>query len=86
MSGNSLQDTGASVADFSTLKVAGALEKPCLGQPFQLGMLYDCRSNALIPGVTLWGSEALSVAISEQPFKTFDLRVIAEDNLGEKFF
>ena len=31
------------------------LEMPCLGRPFQLGTLYDCRSDSLIPGVTLWG-------------------------------
>ena len=85
MSGSSLQATKASVADFSTFKVAGALEKPCLGQPFQLGMLYDCRSDALIPGVTLWGSEALNTALSKKPFETSDFEIIAEDSLSEKF-
>ena len=84
MSANSPQATRASVADFSTFKVAGALEKPCLGQPFQLGMLYDCRSDALIPGVTLWGSEALNTALSKKPFETSDFEIIAEDSLSEK--
>ena len=87
MSGNSLQATQseASVADFSALEVAGTLKMPCLGRPFQLGMLYDCRSDALIPDVTLWGSKAISIALSEEPFEKFDLRVIAEDSLREKF-
>ncbi|XP_016115442.1 uncharacterized protein [Sinocyclocheilus grahami] len=30
----------------------GIIELACLGRPFQLGMLYDCRSDALIPGNT----------------------------------
>ena len=66
------------------MKVAGVLEKPCLGQPFQLGMLYDCCSDALIPGVTLWGSEALSSAVSKKPFETSDFKVVTEDSLREK--
>ena len=73
-------------SDSLTVKVAGALEKPCLGQPFQLGMLYDCRSDSLIPGVTLWGSEALSSAVSKKPFETSDFEVVTEDSLREKMF
>ena len=84
MSGNSLQGTGASVADFSMFRVAGELERPCLGQPFQPGMLYDCRSDALIPGVTLWGSEALNTALFKRQFETSDFEIIAEDSLNEK--
>ena len=68
----------------SAVKNTGALEKPCLGQPFQLGMLYDCRSDRLIPGVTLWGSEALGKAVTQKPSETSDFEVIAEDSLKEK--
>lgn len=34
-----------------------ALEVPCFGQSFQLGMLYDCRSHRLVQGPTLWESD-----------------------------
>lgn len=27
-----------------------AIEMPALGRPFQLGMLYDCRTDSIIPG------------------------------------
>ncbi|XP_071807014.1 uncharacterized protein [Asterias amurensis] len=30
------------------------LELPALGRPMQLGMLYDCRSDTPLPGITLW--------------------------------
>lgn len=29
---------------------ANVIETAALGRPFQLGMLYDCRKDALIPG------------------------------------
>lgn len=73
-------------SDSLTVTVVGALEKPCLGQPFQLGMLYDCRSDSLIPEVTLWGSEAISSAVSKKPFDTSDFEVITKDSLSEKMF
>lgn len=30
------------------------IETAALGRPFQLGMLYDCRSDMLIPGITIF--------------------------------
>uniref|UniRef100_A0A8C4T723 Stonustoxin subunit alpha-like n=1 Tax=Erpetoichthys calabaricus TaxID=27687 RepID=A0A8C4T723_ERPCA len=35
-----------------------------LGRPFQLGMLSDCRSDQLVPGVTLWSKSDLEKDIS----------------------
>ena len=61
----------------------GLLEMPCLGRPFQLGTLYDCRNDGLIPGVTLWGPDTLGTAISK-PMETSDFEVITEDSLSEK--
>ena len=78
--------SGASTDDCPSVKDADTLEKPCLGRPFQLGMLYDCRKDSLIPGVTLWGSEALSKAVFTKPLETSDFEVITEDNLKEKTF
>ena len=61
----------------------GLLEMPCLGRPFQLGTLYDCRNDSLIPGVTLWGPDTLGTAISK-PMETSDFEVISEDSLNAK--
>ena len=47
-------------------------------------MLYDCRTDSLIPGVTLWGSEALGNAMSKTPLETSDFEVVAEDTLSKK--
>ena len=76
----------AATDNFPSVKDADTLEKPCLGRPFQLGMLYDCRKDSLIPGVTLWGSEALSKAVFTKPLETSDFEVITEDSLKEKTF
>ena len=59
---------------------------PCLGIPFQLGMLYDCRNDRIVPGVTLWDEKLLKAALSEslQPSASFE--VSAEDNLSKKMF
>ena len=37
----------------------GILIMPTLGRPFQLGMLYDVRSDKILPGVTLWDPDDL---------------------------
>ncbi|XP_071803411.1 uncharacterized protein [Asterias amurensis] len=37
-----------------TAEISRTLELPALGRPMQLGMLYDCRSDTPIPGITLW--------------------------------
>ncbi|KAL9950870.1 hypothetical protein ACROYT_G043440 [Oculina patagonica] len=38
---------------FKTMSEDKVLEVPCFGQPFQLGMLYDCRDHHLLPEPTL---------------------------------
>ena len=61
-----------------------AQEKACLGRPFRLGMLYDCRRDSLVPGITLWKSETLNKALDQKSQETSDFEVIAEDSLNEK--
>ncbi|KAG8147869.1 hypothetical protein E2320_000009 [Naja naja] len=60
------------------------LRTPALGRPFQLGMLYDCRKDNLIPGVTLWNYKSLQedLTIKAQP-KT-ESEIIASDSLDDK--
>ncbi|KAG8147267.1 hypothetical protein E2320_000035 [Naja naja] len=36
-----------------------AIEIPALGHPFQLGMLYDCRKDALIPATKIIASDSI---------------------------
>ena len=61
------------------------LEMPCLGRPFQLGTLYDCRNDSLIPGVTLWGPETLRTALHAN-MEGSDFEVITSDSLSKKTF
>ena len=60
------------------------LQLPCLGSPFKLGMLYDCRTNTLIQGMTLWGSETLNKTSSVIEHKTSRFDVTSEDSFNQK--
>ncbi|KAF7234667.1 Verrucotoxin subunit beta [Varanus komodoensis] len=60
------------------------VELPALGRPFQLGMLYDCRSDALIPGITLWDLQALQKDLSIRPQPKTESEVIASDSIDDK--
>ena len=62
------------------------LEMPCLGRPFHLGMLYDCRSDRLIMGMTLWNEEVLKKSTTSWPQTASDFEVIAEDSIEDKVF
>ena len=65
---------------------SATLELPCLGLPFQLGMLYDCRRDALVPGITLWDEKQLNIASSEKPQPSSNFEIIAEDSIKDKMF
>ncbi|ROJ36313.1 Stonustoxin subunit alpha [Anabarilius grahami] len=60
------------------------IELACLGQPFQLGMLYDCRRDLLIPGITLWDAEMLQKNINVRPQPNTDFKIIASDSSEDK--
>ncbi|KAM6985792.1 stonustoxin subunit alpha-like [Aplochiton taeniatus] len=66
------------MADTETMELA------CLGRPFQLGMLYDCRSDKLIPGITLWDSEILKQNINVSPQPNTDFKIITSDSSEDK--
>ncbi|XP_058872096.1 LOW QUALITY PROTEIN: neoverrucotoxin subunit beta-like [Acipenser ruthenus] len=61
-----------------------SIELATLGRPFQLGMLYDCRSDSLVPGVTLWNLEELQKDIDVRPKPYTDFQIIASDSLEDK--
>ena len=61
-----------------------ALQMPSLGRPFDLGMLYDCRNDRLLPGVTLWNHNTLKSSLDCRPQESSQFSVIAEDSLESK--
>ncbi|XP_056325516.1 uncharacterized protein LOC130238500 [Danio aesculapii] len=60
------------------------IELASLGRPFQLGMLYDCRRDVLIPGITLWDAEMLQKNINVRPQPNTDFKIIASDSSEDK--
>uniref|UniRef100_A0A673ZBN9 Uncharacterized LOC115153863 n=1 Tax=Salmo trutta TaxID=8032 RepID=A0A673ZBN9_SALTR len=60
------------------------IELAALGRPFQLGMLYDCRRDVLIPGITLWDSEMLQKHINVRPQPITDFKIIISDSSEDK--
>ncbi|XP_048030515.1 uncharacterized protein LOC125257817 isoform X3 [Megalobrama amblycephala] len=61
-----------------------SIETAALGRPFQLGMLYDCRRDALVPGIRLWSKEQLQQNIITKPQINTDFTVTASDSFEEK--
>ncbi|XP_078422177.1 uncharacterized protein LOC144695155 [Cetorhinus maximus] len=47
-------------------------------------MLYDCRSDSLIPGVTLWDIKALRNDLDVRPQPNTELQLIASDSIEKK--
>ncbi|KAI2667889.1 Stonustoxin subunit alpha [Labeo rohita] len=66
------------MSDSETIQMA------CLGRPFQLGMLYDCRRDLLIPGITLWDAKMLQNNIDVRHQPNTDFKVIASDSSEDK--
>ncbi|KAK1155441.1 neoverrucotoxin subunit alpha-like [Acipenser oxyrinchus oxyrinchus] len=60
------------------------LEMAALGRPFQLGMLYDCRKDRLIPGITLWNPEELQDSINKENQPITEFSVTTSDSIEEK--
>ncbi|RXN13888.1 PHLOEM PROTEIN 2-LIKE A3 [Labeo rohita] len=61
-----------------------SIETAALGRPFQLGMLYDCRRDALVPGIRLWSKEQLQQNISTKPQINTVFTVTASDSTEDK--
>ncbi|KAG8147838.1 putative Neoverrucotoxin subunit beta protein, partial [Naja naja] len=60
------------------------IETPALGCPFQLGMLYDCRKDALILGVTLWDYSSLQKDLTIKPQPKTATEIIASNTIDDK--
>ncbi|RXN13369.1 stonustoxin subunit beta-like protein [Labeo rohita] len=61
-----------------------SIETAALGRPFQLGMLYDCRRDALVPGIRLWSKEQLQQNINTKPQINTVFAVTASDSAEDK--
>ena len=55
-----------------------------LGRPFDLGMLYDRRSERLISGRTLWSPDHLSKAVSKITQPYINTEVLTQDTIDDK--
>uniref|UniRef100_A0A8C1QMK1 Uncharacterized protein n=1 Tax=Cyprinus carpio TaxID=7962 RepID=A0A8C1QMK1_CYPCA len=59
-------------------------EVAALGRPLYPGMLYDCRKDSFIPGVTLWNKKSLSEDLDTRPQLLTDLKFSSSDSLSSK--
>ncbi|KAL2079248.1 hypothetical protein ACEWY4_024992 [Coilia grayii] len=60
------------------------IETAALGRPFGLGMLYDCRKDTLIPGITLWDHSELQKNTVERKQEHSEFNVTTSDSIDEK--
>uniref|UniRef100_A0A673GW99 Uncharacterized protein n=1 Tax=Sinocyclocheilus rhinocerous TaxID=307959 RepID=A0A673GW99_9TELE len=60
------------------------IEVAALGRPLSLGMLYDCREDSFIPGVTLWDKKSLSKDLDSHPQPLTDVKFSSSDSLSSK--
>ncbi|XP_029931001.1 stonustoxin subunit alpha-like [Myripristis murdjan] len=60
------------------------IELAALGRPFSLGMLYDCRRDLLVPGMTLWDRDALEKGIRERPQPNSEFEIVASESIEDK--
>ncbi|XP_053553203.1 uncharacterized protein LOC128644712, partial [Bombina bombina] len=70
------------IMDLSASKTT--IEMPALGLPFSLGMLYDCRDEELIPGITLWNHEALREDVASKSQEQTSFEIITSDTVSDK--
>ncbi|ROL42361.1 Neoverrucotoxin subunit beta [Anabarilius grahami] len=60
------------------------IEVAALGRPLFPGMLYDCRKDTFIPGVTLWDKKSLSEDLDSRRQLMTDLKFSSSDSLSSK--
>ncbi|XP_049455469.1 uncharacterized protein LOC125902864 isoform X1 [Epinephelus fuscoguttatus] len=65
-------------------EASGTMEVAALGRPFSLGMLYDCRKDSLVPGMTLWDRDDLRNHIGERPQSYNDFEIVASESIADK--
>uniref|UniRef100_A0A3B4WFT6 Stonustoxin-like helical domain-containing protein n=1 Tax=Seriola lalandi dorsalis TaxID=1841481 RepID=A0A3B4WFT6_SERLL len=69
---------------YLTLQAFRTMEVAALGRPFCLGMLYDCRSDSLVSGMTLWDLNDLKQNIRERPQNYNDFEIDSSVSIESK--
>ncbi|RXN19682.1 neoverrucotoxin subunit beta-like protein [Labeo rohita] len=64
--------------------MAETIEMAALGRPLFPGMLYDCRKDSFIPGVTLWNKKSLSENLDSRPQTKTNVKFSSSDSLSSK--
>ncbi|XP_034534583.1 uncharacterized protein LOC117809022 [Notolabrus celidotus] len=62
----------------------GTIEVAALGRPFRLGMLYDCRKDSLVPGMTFWDYDDLKKHIDERQQNYNNFEIVASESIEDK--
>ncbi|XP_067282442.1 uncharacterized protein [Pseudorasbora parva] len=60
------------------------IKTAALGRSFELGMLYDCRKDSLVPGIRPWTIEEPNPFISSRPQINTRFQVTASDSIQDK--
>ncbi|TKS79293.1 Neoverrucotoxin subunit alpha [Collichthys lucidus] len=60
------------------------MEVTALGRPFSVGMLYDCRKDSLVPGMTLWDHDDLKKHVRERPQNYNGFEIVASESIEGK--
>ncbi|XP_067312411.1 cytolytic toxin-alpha-like isoform X2 [Pseudorasbora parva] len=60
------------------------IEVAALGRPLFPGMLYDCRTDTFIPGVTLWDKKSLREDLDTRPQHKTDFDFSSSDSFSSK--
>ncbi|MCJ8736337.1 hypothetical protein PDJAM_G00258630 [Pangasius djambal] len=60
------------------------IEVAALGRPLFPGMLYDCRKDSFIPGVTLWDKKSLSENLDSRLQPKTDVKFSSSDSFSSK--
>ncbi|XP_054655432.1 stonustoxin subunit alpha-like [Dunckerocampus dactyliophorus] len=60
------------------------MEVSSLGRPFTLGMLYDARKDAILPGYILWDEETIQKNTVENSHRSSNFTVTASDSIESR--
>ncbi|XP_040911620.1 uncharacterized protein LOC121193414 [Toxotes jaculatrix] len=60
------------------------MEVAALGRPFSLGMLYDCRQDSIVPGMTLWDRDDLENDTRERTKPNTEFEIVASESIEDK--
>ncbi|XP_068076607.1 cytolytic toxin-alpha isoform X2 [Danio rerio] len=61
-----------------------SIEMAALGRSMFPGMLYDCRKDSFIPGVTLWDRKSMNDNLDTHPQPRTDLKFSSSDSISDK--